>query len=115
MVGKIILPIRIKTVLKEWMKANIFKFLIYNLRKISFISHMMIIYKIYNNKCKKMFLVKLRYNLIISKVKNYYLNEFAKGKMQILFKNYLNYKWNIEINKLSKQLIENKNLFCKEK
>ena len=106
---KIILPIRIKSILKEWIKKNVFKLLINNLKNISFIYHLLMINNNYNNKNKKYFLETFKDNAKIIKIKNYYLKEFGKTMMKNMLKKYIRYKWNINLKELAKLIISNDN------
>ena len=112
---KIILPIRIKKVLKEWIKRNIFKLLINNLKKISFITHILIIDKKYKNKSRKYVFEKLKDNSKIMKYKNYFMKEFMKSKMKKILRDYVVLNWNLSLNELSKLIIANKSLIKKER
>ena len=77
---KIILPIRLKTTLREFVRRNILPLLINNLKKIAMASKMNKSNKIENGK----------------NIKN-------------IFNNYAKYKWNRIIYDLSKEIINNKN------
>ena len=110
---KIIFPIKIKTFLKEWIKKNVYKVLINNLKKICFISHLMMINNNYMNKNKKNSFEKIKENSKMIQLKNYYLNEFRKSMIKNLFRKYAIYKWNIELNNLAKLIIFNKSLIIK--
>ena len=111
---RIILPIRIKKILKEWIKSNIFKLLINNLKKISFITHILIIDKKYKNKSKKFAFEKMKDNTRIMKYKNYFMKELMKSKMKKILKDYAILNWNLSLNELSKEIIANKSLIKKE-
>ena len=100
---KIILPIRIRTTLKEWAKKNIFFILISKLKKITFVSYMIRINENYINKAKRYGIEKIKlYNFLY--YKNYYLNQCAKNKILKIMKRYIIYKWNIILRDLSKNL-----------
>ena len=111
---RIILPIRIKKILKEWIKSNIFKLLINNLKKISFITHILIIDKKYKNKSKKFAFEKMKDNTRIMKYKNYFMKELMKSKMKKILRDYAILNWNLSLNELSKEIIANKSLIKKE-
>ena len=111
---RIILPIRIKKILKEWIKSNIFKLLINNLKKISFITHILIIDKKYKNKSKKFAFEKMKDNTRIMKYKNYFMKELMKSKMKKILRDYAILNWNLSLNELSKAIIANKSLIKKE-
>jgi len=90
---RIILPIRIKTIFKEWVKNNGFLILIKKLKQIAFASHMITISAKSENKLKKEFIDKLKYlNALF--YKNYYLNQSSKIKIINLVKRYYIYKMN---------------------
>ena len=110
---KMILPIRINSALKEWIKKNIFKILMYNLKKISFISHLITINNNYMNKNIKKAFGQLKENAKMVKIKNYYLGEFRKTMMKNMLKKYAIYKWNKNLNDLAKLLISNKESIIK--
>ena len=110
---KIILPIRIKSVLKEWIKKNVFKLLINSLKKISFISHLLLLNNKYINKNKKYCFEKFKDNAKIVKIKNYYLKEIGKLLMKNMLRKYGVYKWNINLNELAKLIISNEDLIKK--
>jgi len=96
---KIILPIRIKTIFKEWVKNNGFTILINKLKQIAFASHMSAIGAKSENKFKKDFMDKLRYlNALF--YKNYYFNQTAKIKIIKLVRRYYIYKMNKSFNEL---------------
>ena len=111
---KIILPVKIKTILKDWVKKNIFKLLINKLRKISFITHLIIINNNYRNKSKKLAFEKVKDNYKMIKFKNYFLNEIGKNRIKHLLKKYAVYKWNILLSDLAKLIISNKSLVVKK-
>ena len=112
---KIILPIKIKTVLKQWIKKNVLKILINNLKKISFVSHLSKINDNYKRKYKKNTFEKIKEFSIMMKYKKYYLNEIGKNRIKSLMKKYLIYKWNIGIKELAKLIASNKNLIINKK
>ena len=111
---KIILPIRIKKILKEWIKSNIFKLLINNLKKISFITHILIVDKKYKNQTKKYAFEKMKDNSRMMKYRNYFMKEFMKSKMKKLLRDYAVLNWNLSLKELSKEIIANKSLIKKE-
>ena len=111
---KIILPIKIKTFLKEWIKKNVYKVLINNLKKICFISHLIIINNNYMNRNKKYSFEKIKENAKMIQLKNYYLNQFGKSMIKNIFRKYAIYKWNTELNNLAKLIISNKPLIIKK-
>ena len=90
---KIIFPIRLKAILNEWIKKNIYHFLINKLKYIAFISHMIIIHKRYVKNSKKYIFEKLK-KINILYYKNFYYNHFARIKIQNLLKEYAIIKWN---------------------
>ena len=105
---KIILPIRIKTILREHIRKSIFKILIYNLRKILAITHLILIKNNFNYKLKKYAFKKMEDNIKIIKIQNYYIKEFEKNRMKKLLKNYAVYKWNKKLSELSILIINSK-------
>ena len=107
---KIILPVRIKSVLKNWVKKNVYKLLINNLRKISFITHLIIINNSYNQKSKKIGFEKMKDNLLMIKCKKYIMKELGKNKIKNVFKKYAIYKWKIILIEFAKFMISNKTL-----
>ena len=107
---KIILPIRIKKILKEWIKSNIFKLLINNLKKIAFMSHILLVDQKYKNKSKKYAFEKLKDNSRIIKYKNYFMKELMKSRMKKFVRDYIMFKWNLSLIELSKLIIANKSL-----
>ena len=107
---KIILPIRIKKILKEWIKSNIFKLLINNLKKIAFMSHILLVDQNYKNKSKKYAFEKLKDNSRIIKYKNYFMKELMKSRMKKFVRDYIVFKWNLSLIELSKLIIANKSL-----
>ena len=96
---KIILPIRIKTIFKEWVKNNGFTILINKLKQITFVSHMNVISAKSENRLKKDFIDKLKY-LNVLFYKNYYLNQTARIKIIKLVRRYCIYKMNKSLNEL---------------
>ena len=96
---RIILPLRIKTIFKEWVKNNGFIILINKLKQIAFVSHMIAISAKSEKKLKKEFIYKLKY-LNVLFYKNYYLNQSAKIKIINLVKRYCIYKMNKSFNEL---------------
>jgi hypothetical protein len=96
---RIILPIRIKTIFKEWVKNNGFTILINKLKQIAFVSHMNVICARSENRLKKDFIDKLKY-LNVLFYKNYYLNQTAKIKIIKLVRRYCIYKMNKSLNEL---------------
>ena len=110
---KIIFPLKIKTVLKNWIKKTVYKLLINNLKKISFIYHLTIIKNNYINKYKKKFFEQLKDNIKIIKLKNYYIIEFRKNMIKNIFKKYVYYRWNQFLKELGKLIISNKSSIIK--
>ena len=90
---KIIFPIRLKAILNEWIKKNIYRFLINKLKYIAFISHMMITHKRYVINSKKNIFEKLK-KINILYYKNFYYNHIARIKIIKLLKKYAIIKWN---------------------
>ena len=104
---KIVLPIRIKTIFKEWVKNNGFIILINKLKQIAFASHMIDISVKSENKSKKNFFDKLVYlNALF--YKNYYLNQSAKIKLIKLVRRYFIHKMNKSLNELRNHMINDK-------
>ena len=111
---KIILPIRVKSVLKQWIKKNVYKILINNLKKISFVSHLLIINNNYMNKDKKSSFEKMKEYSIMMKYKNYYLSEIGKNTIKKILQKYMVYKWNKNLLDLALLIISKKTLIFKE-
>ena len=106
---RIILPIRIKTIFKEWVKNNGFLILMHKLKQIAFVSHMISISIKKDNKLKKDFIDKLRYlNALF--YKNYYLNQAAKIKIIKLVRRYCIYKMNKQFCELRSHINNDKYL-----
>lgn len=104
---KIILPIKIKTIFKEWVKNNGFIILINKLKQIAFVSHLINISTKSENKLKKEFIDKL-IHLNALFYKNYYLNQSAKIKLIKLVRRYCIYKMNKSFNELRNHINNNK-------
>ena len=111
---KIILPVRIKTVLKDWVKRNVFNILINELRKIAILTHLIKIKDNYNKKLRKMSFEKIKEYSIMIKCKDYFSREIKKNKIKNILKKYLMYKWNKSLVQFAKFVVSNKLMMKKE-
>ena len=105
---RIILPIKLKTIIIRYMKNKHFLYLIKELKKISFIFLLLKIKKIYEKKLKKEGIEKLKEKVILIKIRNYFNKEMAKNKIKNFAKKYLYYRWNKGLVDLSNIIIKNK-------
>ena len=105
---KIILQIKLKTIIIRYKKNNHFLYLIKKIKKISFIFILLKIKKIYEKKLKKEGIEKLKEKVILIKIRNYFNKEIAKNKIKNFVKKYLYYRWNKGLVDLSNIIIKNK-------
>ena len=110
---KIILPIRVKSVLKAWIKKNVYKILISKIKKISFVSHLIIINNNYMNKDKKSSFEKMKEYSIMMKYKKYFLSGIGKNMIKNMIKKYVVYKWNKNLLDLALLIISKKTFIFK--
>ena len=104
---KIILPIRLKTILYEFIKKHIFKFLIIKLRRIAFVSHLMVVDGKYLNNGKRYAFEKLKkINTLF--YKNFFLKHSARMKIYKLLNDYSILKWNQALKEFASFIINNK-------
>ena len=107
---KIILPIRLKTTLREFIHRNIFPLLISNMRKIAMAANLK---KQEDNKDKnveKDIIIghEHKHNIKSKFYKNYCNEEMKKKEIKTILNHYVVYKWNKSLSEISKELINNK-------
>ena len=105
---KIILPIRLKSTLREFAHRNIFPLLINNLKNIAFTSHLNKVDNDINNDSKKEAIDKIKNNVKSKFYKEYYDNQMKKKEIRHILNHYVIYKWNKLLYELCKDLICNK-------
>ena len=106
---KIILPIRLKTALREFIHRSIFPLLISNMRKIALAARLT---KVEDNKDKNLEKGKIiehsKHNTKSKFYKNYCAETMKKKEIKNILNNYAVYKWNKMLLEISKELINNK-------
>ena len=105
---KIILPIRLKSTLREFAHRSIFPLLINNLKNIAFTSHLNKVDNDINNDSKKEAIDKIKNNVKSKFYKEYYDNQMKKKEIRHILNHYVIYKWNKLLYELCKDLICNK-------
>ena len=105
---KIILPIRLKTTLREFIHRSIFPLLINKLRKIAFASHLNKIEDKIEKDLEKVAIEKIKNNVKSKFYKNYYAEQMKKKEINNILYHYAVYKWNKLLYDISKELINNK-------
>ena len=105
---KIILPIRLKTTLREFIHRSIFPILINNLKKIAFASHLNKVDNDINKDSKKDAIDKIKNNVKSKFYKEYYDSQMKKKEIKQLLDQYAILKWNTLLYELCKELLSNK-------
>ena len=112
---RIILPIRLKTTLREFVHRSIFPLLINNLKKIAFASHLNKIENKIDKNLEKDAMEKIKNNIKSKFYKKYYEDQIKKKEILISFLNkYAVFKWNRALYKISKELITNKSMISEK-
>ena len=104
---KIILPIKLKKILGDWIKQTFLHLLIKKLKYIAFISHLMIVSENYKNNSKRYVIGKIK-RIYFLYYKNFYLNHIAKIKMHKLLNDYSIFIWNKSLKDFAIFFINNK-------
>jgi hypothetical protein len=106
---KIILPIRLKTTLREFIHRSIFPLLISNIRKIALAARLT---KVEDNKDQNLEKGKIiehsKHNTKSKFYKNYCAETMKKKEIKNILNNYTVYKLNKMLLEISKELINNK-------
>ena len=101
---KIILPIRLKTTLRDFIHRNIFPLLINKLKRIAFASHLNKIENKIEKNLEKEALIKIKNSNKSKFYKNYYIKEMTKKELKHILQNYAIYKWHKLLYELSKEI-----------
>ena len=104
---KIILPIKLKTVMIKYIKTTIFYILNKKLKYISFVSHLMTIDENYINNSKRYVIEEIK-RMNIMYYKNYYLSHTARIKIYKLLHDYSIFKWNESLKNFAIFFLKNK-------
>jgi hypothetical protein len=104
---KIILPIKLKTVVTKYIKTTIFYILNKKLNYFSFVSHLMTINENYINNSKRYAIEKIK-RMNIMYYKNYYLSHTARIKIYKLLHDYSIFKWNKSLKDFAIFFLKNK-------
>ena len=110
---RVILPIKIKTIINKLVKKKLTPLLFCKLKTLSGISHLSSIEKKIKTANKMYFMWKLKDLWRFGIIRNYYENEMRRKKIKDLFIKYINCRWNKSLVEIAKEVNNNKEKLSK--